>query len=367
MILEGFTKAPVLHSFSTELCDLALSRHVHVLLLPPNTTSVVQPLDVGVFGPFKQFLYDELNQLPGNSATIKRDEAITCIIKAFRRAFTEDVIKAAWAKCGLWTGDRIDPEAIPREVRLIYQLAEAEQHDPAAEEGKDASQPRSHLLLLHVPPELRETLKLPRIVEEGARGSKKRLQPMARVICVQLRDEIEQKEREREEKKTGRPPRKRSKKDEEESENEEGSGEEEDGEEGESGEGSGDEDEQQELAEWEPIERDDFVAVVLSEEDAEQLGRGWGIGRALRTPRGASVYLTWYTEEESDRKHDPPSWKPALNSRGNPWKQSVPRASVLCVFASDNPPFDQKGQLKQKALESIEESLEAFLEYVESG
>ena len=39
---------------SIHLIKKALSLGIHLFCLPPNTTHVLQPLDVGVFGPMKQ-------------------------------------------------------------------------------------------------------------------------------------------------------------------------------------------------------------------------------------------------------------------------------------------------------------------------
>lgn len=39
---------------SVNLIEMSQARNVHLMLLPANTTHVLQPLDVGVYGPLKQ-------------------------------------------------------------------------------------------------------------------------------------------------------------------------------------------------------------------------------------------------------------------------------------------------------------------------
>jgi hypothetical protein len=48
LILDNHTSR-----FDVEFLDLALQNHVHVLLLPPNLTHLLQPADVGVFSSLK--------------------------------------------------------------------------------------------------------------------------------------------------------------------------------------------------------------------------------------------------------------------------------------------------------------------------
>jgi hypothetical protein len=41
--------------------ELAKRLHVHVIGLPKNSTSTTQPLDVRIFGPFKQAWLNEID------------------------------------------------------------------------------------------------------------------------------------------------------------------------------------------------------------------------------------------------------------------------------------------------------------------
>ncbi|EEY62262.1 uncharacterized protein PITG_14187 [Phytophthora infestans T30-4] len=92
----------------------------HLVPLPKNTTSVLQPLDVGVMGPFKQKLRaitlvfelgavapsghlplrERLLAIERMSALEKRKRLVERVIAAWD-AVSEDTIKKAWLKAGL--------------------------------------------------------------------------------------------------------------------------------------------------------------------------------------------------------------------------------------------------------------------------
>ena len=75
--------------------ELARSLHIHFLTYPAHCTHVMQPLDVGIFGPFKTFLKEEINLTWFNDGkfrdaewSLAREELAICVSKAWQKAAT---------------------------------------------------------------------------------------------------------------------------------------------------------------------------------------------------------------------------------------------------------------------------------------
>lgn len=89
---------------SIEALNLAKAFGVTVLTLHPHTTSKLQPLDVGLNGPFKVFYNNAVDSWmlrhPGSSMTIYT--VAECVGEAYARAMTPINITAAFKKCGIF-------------------------------------------------------------------------------------------------------------------------------------------------------------------------------------------------------------------------------------------------------------------------
>lgn len=89
---------------SIEALDLAKKSGVVVLTFHPHTTHRMQPLDVGLMGPFKTYYYSALEawmlQNPGKPVTIY--EIARFIGHAYPRSMTPLNIAAAFTKCGIF-------------------------------------------------------------------------------------------------------------------------------------------------------------------------------------------------------------------------------------------------------------------------
>lgn len=76
---------------------------------PPHTSHKLQPLDVGVYGPFKNYCATAFNDWlisnPGKTITIKQISALTKV--AFLEAFTQKNITKSFEKPGLWPLNRL--------------------------------------------------------------------------------------------------------------------------------------------------------------------------------------------------------------------------------------------------------------------
>lgn len=73
---------------------------IDLLTLPTHTTHKLQPLDVSVFGPFKNYFKSErvawMAKNPG--VEVKRFKLTELASKAFRRALTPSNIKAGFRR-----------------------------------------------------------------------------------------------------------------------------------------------------------------------------------------------------------------------------------------------------------------------------
>ena len=97
---------------------------IDLLILPPHTSQITQPLDVGVFGPLKRALAKQTDQrLRLDSGRISKDEWVEMYVKAHNTAFTTLNIKAGFRSTGLWP---ISP------ITVYGKLPEVDVHVPAA-------------------------------------------------------------------------------------------------------------------------------------------------------------------------------------------------------------------------------------------
>lgn len=93
---------------SIETLDVAKANGVHVLTLPPHTSGKLQPLDVGIFSPFKTYYNAAMEswmlQHPGKPVSIYDVGEMVGI--AFLKSMTPSNIINAFKKCGIYPFDR---------------------------------------------------------------------------------------------------------------------------------------------------------------------------------------------------------------------------------------------------------------------
>lgn len=93
---------------SLEALDCAKNAGVHILTLHPHTSAKLQPLDVGIYGPFKTYYNAAIDSWllrnPGKPVTIYDLGEI--IGSAFQKAMTPRNITNAFAKCGIYPFER---------------------------------------------------------------------------------------------------------------------------------------------------------------------------------------------------------------------------------------------------------------------
>jgi len=100
LLLDGHSA----HVGNYDYINDAINHNIHLICLPSHATHVLQPLDVGIFGPlstyYKQELEDRVRQL-GPYGKIKKGDVFHMLQGARLKTFTEDNIQSAWRACGL--------------------------------------------------------------------------------------------------------------------------------------------------------------------------------------------------------------------------------------------------------------------------
>lgn len=71
-------------------------------MLPPHTTHVTQPLDVGLFGPLAHYYSKEVDDyIRWGNQSLAREDFEGLLARARDKAYTKRTIKRAWVKAGL--------------------------------------------------------------------------------------------------------------------------------------------------------------------------------------------------------------------------------------------------------------------------
>ena len=100
------------HSHITlDLIEYARTKGVHLKCLPTNCTHILQPLDVGTFGPVKSEWRNVLQEykLQTKAANVEKRNFAELLAKVWQRSFTAEHIKAGFHGAGLCP---LNPSAI---------------------------------------------------------------------------------------------------------------------------------------------------------------------------------------------------------------------------------------------------------------
>lgn len=112
----------------------ALEYNIHVLCLPPHSTHIMQPLDVGCFGVFTKAYKKELRQwmLREPHRDMTKKDFWEVLVAARNISYTVETIVAAWKSSGCfpvnrWRGapnaDKTPPPSTPKNSTIITSLA----------------------------------------------------------------------------------------------------------------------------------------------------------------------------------------------------------------------------------------------------
>lgn len=81
---------------------MAVEHNIHLFCLPPHTTHRLQPLDVGVFGPFQRKWADRCDDvLDETGEEIRRADFVKEYMGVRKQTFLETTIRKAWEQSGI--------------------------------------------------------------------------------------------------------------------------------------------------------------------------------------------------------------------------------------------------------------------------
>lgn len=87
-----------------EFLEFCLEKNIILFFFPSHATHILQPLDVGIFGPLARYCAQEVDAWtaiqPLHTSLLKGDFIPLCE-KARKKAFTSSTIRSAWAACGI--------------------------------------------------------------------------------------------------------------------------------------------------------------------------------------------------------------------------------------------------------------------------
>ena len=98
LLLDGYTS-----HISTTVIQYYITKKIILLYLPAHTTHILQPLDVGIFGPLATTYKNNVQRATrlGTGYYIDKVDFLEFYLKARDQAVTPEIIQKAWAKAGL--------------------------------------------------------------------------------------------------------------------------------------------------------------------------------------------------------------------------------------------------------------------------
>ena len=101
------------------LIERAASKNIVLFVLPAHTSHVLQPLDVGIFGPFKRFYYGECAAFMRENMgrVVMKYDMVDISCKAYLKAMSPINTMSAFRKSGIYPFDRAP--AVGRQLRQM--------------------------------------------------------------------------------------------------------------------------------------------------------------------------------------------------------------------------------------------------------
>ncbi|KIJ50042.1 hypothetical protein M422DRAFT_125614, partial [Sphaerobolus stellatus SS14] len=89
-----------------EMHILAFNNDIILYVLPPHTTHKLQPLDVGVFGPFQKHWLCHCEDSAIRGSPVTRHNVVEHYMEIRNKHLTANCIQAAFKHSGMWPIDR---------------------------------------------------------------------------------------------------------------------------------------------------------------------------------------------------------------------------------------------------------------------
>ncbi len=151
LILDNHTSR-----FDVEFLEEALKNHVHVLLLPPNLTHLLQPADVGVFSSLKARINTACQEFTVAGGSIEKLTVARIAFPEWLGCVSKENILSGFRKTGIWPFNRL---AVPDSKLTLEASVVAEPSQPLA---VTIAQQQTELLAT---PQFGEFLSTPRLSE----------------------------------------------------------------------------------------------------------------------------------------------------------------------------------------------------------
>ena len=100
LLLDGHSS----HLENFEFIDFAIKHNIHIICLPSHATHILQPLDVGIFSPLRQYYGQEIEDFMranGPYSSVGKGDFYPMLGRARQKTFTAQNIKSAWRATGL--------------------------------------------------------------------------------------------------------------------------------------------------------------------------------------------------------------------------------------------------------------------------
>lgn len=127
---------------SVGLAQWALERNIVLFVLPAHCSHILQPLDVGCYGPFQKIYNNQCHKfIKQTSATISRYNVCELSCKAYSKALSAENLQSAFKRCGIYplAREAISPEKlIPAQV---FESVDSDDSDATVEGGITCDDP----------------------------------------------------------------------------------------------------------------------------------------------------------------------------------------------------------------------------------
>jgi len=163
LILDGHSS-----HLSVEFITFAESHHIYLLCFPSHSTHILQPLDVGLFGPLATYYSHEVDSWSRAHPyqILSKGDFFPLCQKARRAAFTETNIKSAFAATGIYPYRRARVQEILQKVTppssSFIQL-----HPPSSIEPSSAHNSSSSIATVSAPTNAKQVSQLKSLLESS--------------------------------------------------------------------------------------------------------------------------------------------------------------------------------------------------------